>query len=107
LLALRFLPLVQEEFQNLLRSMASRAVNLRTLGFKAGFGIVLAVGERLLANILLRAEQGADALVARGGRILAPSRFRLPAERPSPLLNALALLGLMLVVGLRGQYGAL
>ena len=35
--------------------MASRAVNLRTLGFKAGFGIVLAVGERLLANILLRA----------------------------------------------------
>jgi energy-coupling factor transport system permease protein len=107
LLALRFLPLVQEELQNLLRSMASRAVNLRTLGFKAGFGIVLAVGERLLANILLRAEQGADALVARGGRILGPSRFRLPAERPSSLLNALALLGLLLVVGLRGQYGAL
>jgi energy-coupling factor transport system permease protein len=46
-------------------------------------------------------------LVARGGRILAPSRFRLPAGRPSPLLNALALLGLMLVVGLRGQYGDL
>jgi energy-coupling factor transport system permease protein len=107
LLALRFLPLVQEELQNLLRSMASRAVNLRTLGFKAGFGIVLAVGERLLANILLRAEQGADALVARGGRILGPSRFRLPAERPAPLLNALALLGLLMVVGLRGQYGAL
>ena len=62
LLALRFLPLVQEELQNLLRSLASRAVNLRQLGFKAGFGLVLAVGERLLANILLRAEQGADAL---------------------------------------------
>ena len=69
LLALRFLPLVQEELQNLLRSLASRAVNLRRLGFKASFGLVLAVGERLLANILLRAEQGADALVARGGMV--------------------------------------
>ena len=57
LLALRFLPLVQEELQNLLRSLASRAVNLRRSGFKASFGLVLAVGERLLANILLRAEQ--------------------------------------------------
>ena len=44
LLALRFLPLVQEELQNLLRSLASRAVNLRRLGFKASFGLVLAVG---------------------------------------------------------------
>ena len=58
LLALRFLPLAQEELQNLLRSLAGRAVNLRQLGFKASFGLVLAVGERLLANILLRAEQG-------------------------------------------------
>ncbi len=72
LLALRFLPLVQEELQNLMRSLASRAVNLRQLGFKAGFGLLLGVGERLLANILLRAEQGADALIARGGRIMAP-----------------------------------
>jgi len=31
----------------------------------------------------------------------------LPAERPAPLLNALALMGLLLVMGLRGQYGAL
>jgi len=107
LLALRFLPLVQEELQNLLRSLASRAVNLRQLGFKAGFGLVLAVGERLLANILLRAEQGADALVARGGRILDPSYFRMPPDRPAPLLNGLAMAVLVLVIGLRGQYGAL
>ena len=51
---------------------------------------MLAVGERLLANILLRAEQGADALQARGGRILGPSYFRMPpigrrwAERLGP-----------------------
>ena len=107
LLALRFLPLVQEELQNLLRSLASRAVNLRQLGFKAGFGLVLAVGERLLANILLRAEQGADALVARGGRILGPSYFRMPPDRAAPLLNGLATVALVLVIGLRGQYGAL
>ena len=107
LLALRFLPLVQEELQNLLRSLASRAVNLRRLGFKASFGLVLAVGERLLANILLRAEQGADALVARGGMVSGPAGFRLPDERPAPLLNALAVLCLLAVLGLRTRYGAL
>ena len=44
LLALRFLPLVQEELQNLLRSLVSRAVSLRKLGFKAAFGLLLSVG---------------------------------------------------------------
>jgi energy-coupling factor transport system permease protein len=107
LLALRFLPLVQEELQNLLRSLASRAVNLRRLGFKASFGLVLAVGERLLANILLRAEQGADALVARGGMVSGPAGFRLPEEQPAPLLNALAVLSLLAVLGLRTRYGAM
>ena len=107
LLALRFLPLVQEELQNLMRSLASRAVNLRQLGLKAGFGLLLGVGERLLANILLRAEQGADALIARGGRIMAPSRFRIPPEQPAAVLNALAVAALLVVVGLRGQYGDL
>ena len=107
LLALRFLPLVQEELQNLLRSLASRAVNLRKLGFKASFGLVLAVGERLLANILLRAEQGADALVARGGQLLGPSSFRLSSSPSSTLINSFALIALILVMGLRGRYGAL
>ena len=107
LLALRFLPLVQEELQNLLRSLASRAVNLRRLGFKASFGLVLAVGERLLANILLRAEQGADALLARGGTVLGPSRFRLAEQQPAPMLNGLAVLALLSVLGLRTRYGAM
>lgn len=44
LLALRFLPLVQEEFQNLLRSLATRAVNLRRLGWKPSLALVLALG---------------------------------------------------------------
>lgn len=110
LLALRFLPLVQEELQNLLRSLASRAVNLRRLGFKASFGLVLSVGERLLANILLRAEQGAEALMARGGTWLPAEAFcpepssKIGAQR---LLNGLAAVGLIVVLVLRGRYGAL
>ena len=110
LLALRFLPLVQEELQNLLRSLASRAVNLRRLGFKASFGLVLSVGERLLANILLRAEQGAEALLARGGVWLPAEAFRPvsdSARSGSRVLNWLSTLVLLLVIGLRGKYGAL
>ena len=110
LLALRFLPLVQEELQNLLRSLASRAVNLRRLGFKASFGLVLSVGERLLANILLRAEQGAEALLARGGVWLPAEAFRpvsVTALSSSRVLNWLSAFVLLLVIGLRGKYGAL
>lgn len=107
LLALRFLPLVQEELQNLLRALASRAVNLRKLGFKASFGLLLAVGERLLANILLRAEQGADALLARGGQVLGPSALRWEDEPRAPGLNGLAALLLLGAVVLRVLYGAM
>ncbi|QEY32085.1 energy-coupling factor transporter transmembrane protein EcfT [Synechococcus sp. RSCCF101] len=106
LLALRFLPLVQEEFQNLLRSLATRAVSFRRLGFKPGLGLALAVGERLLANVLLRAEQGADALIARGGHWLAPAQFR-PLRGARPLVNGAGWLALVLLLGLRGRYGAL
>ncbi len=106
LLALRFLPLVQEELQNLLRAIATRALNLRRLGWKGVLGLGLAVAERLLANVLLRAEQGADALVARGGRWVPPQQLRLkvPVARR---LNLMACLLLLLLLGLRWQYGAL
>jgi energy-coupling factor transport system permease protein len=106
LLALRFLPLVQEELQNLARAVATRAVNFRRLGWKAGLGLMLAVGERLLANLLLRAEQGAEALLARGGRWLPPDQLRLP---PAPAwgVNAAAAVLLALLLGLRWKVGAL
>lgn len=110
LLSLRFLPLVQEEFQNLLRSLAIRAVSFKRLGWKASLALVLALGERLLANLLLRAEQGAEALVARGGRWLAPQRLqeltepRQPADRRR---DRLAALGLLLLCGLRWKVGGL
>lgn len=106
LLSLRFLPLVQEEFQNLLRSVATRSVNLRRLGWQASLGLVLAVGERLLANVLLRAEQGAEALVARGGRWLAPDQLLRPPLGHRPLQWG-AGLGLVVLLGLRWRYGDL
>lgn len=104
LLALRFLPLVQEELQNLLRAIAIRAVNLREQGWKAGLALVLAVGERLLANILLRSEQGAEALLARGGQWLPPDA--LHRAEPGPRrLTVLGWFGLALLLGLRWRFG--
>ncbi|MEB3321303.1 MAG: energy-coupling factor transporter transmembrane protein EcfT [Synechococcaceae cyanobacterium] len=104
LLALRFLPLVQEELQNLLRSVATRAVSLRRLGWKAGLGLVLALGERLLANLLLRSEQGAEALLARGGRWLPPRQLHEPAGGPSPA-TVLGGVALVVLLGLRVTVG--
>ena len=104
LLSLRFLPLVQEELQNLLRSIATRAVNLRDLGWKTGLALVLALGERLLANVLLRSEQGAEALLARGGQWMPPDRLHQPSGS-APALNLGAALALMLLLGLRFTLG--
>ena len=104
LLALRFLPLVQEEFQNLLRALATRAVSFRRLGWKAGLGLVLALGERLLANLLLRADQGAEALLARGGRWIPPGQLHRP-EGGGGAAGLLAAAGLVLFVALRLAVG--
>jgi energy-coupling factor transport system permease protein len=106
LLSLRFLPLVQEELQNLLRAIATRAVNLRGLGWRAGLGLVLAVGERLLANVLLRAEQGAEALLARGGRWLPPEQLHTP-RAGGGLAGGLAGAVLLVFVLLRWRVGGL
>jgi len=106
LLALRFLPLVQEELQNLLRALATRAVVLKRLGWRGALGLVLAIGERLLANVLLRAEQGADALVARGGRLLAPSLL-YQRQSTAKALNTAAVVGLLLLILLRWKVGDL
>ena len=76
LLALRFLPLVQEELQNLFRAIGVRAVDFRKLGLKTTLGLFLSLGERLLSNILLRAEQGADSLMLREGLWLSSEELR-------------------------------
>ncbi len=104
LLSLRFLPLVQEELQNLLRAVATRAVNLRRLGWRAALGLVLGVAERLLANLLLRAEQGAESLLARGGTWLPPDQLHrrsLDWGRGRRWLNLVCALALLGLLGLR------
>ncbi len=109
LLALRFIPLVQEEFQNLLRSVINRAVNFKELGFKKSLGLILSVGERLLSNVLLRAEQGADALLIRNdGLILHPGSLKPKGliKRRTAYLNSIAIAILLVTLILRKEYGA-
>lgn len=65
-LALRFIPLVLEEVQNLIRSVRTRAINWRKLGWRHASQIWLMVAERLLDNLLLRAQQIAGAMKVRG-----------------------------------------
>ena len=108
LLALRFIPLVQEEFQNLIRSILIRGFSVRTLGIKKSIGVFLAAGQRLLTNILLRAEQGADALIIRnGGLLLSPELFRprFLLNRRIILQNLLSAIALVLMLYLRFKYG--
>lgn len=110
LLALRFLPLVQEELQNLIRAVALRAVSVKALGWKGGLALVLALAERLLANLLLRAEQGAESLLAQGGRWLPPDQLHDRPERLQPSdrrRNGLAIASLIVLAGLRWRVGGL
>ncbi len=65
-LSLRFIPLVLEEVQNLVRSVSTRAINWRKLGWRSTLQVWLIVAERLLENLLLRAEQIASAMKVRG-----------------------------------------
>jgi energy-coupling factor transport system permease protein len=65
-LSLRFIPLVLEEFQNLVRSVSTRAINWKKLGLRKTMQVWLLVAERLIENLLLRAEQMASAMQVRG-----------------------------------------
>jgi energy-coupling factor transport system permease protein len=65
-LALRFIPLVLEEVQNLVRSMSTRGINWKKIGMKNTLKVWLTVGEKLLENLLMRAEQMAIAMQLRG-----------------------------------------
>jgi energy-coupling factor transport system permease protein len=65
-LSLRFIPLVLEEIQNLVRSVYTRAIDWQKLGFKNSAKVWLIVAEKLLENLLVRAEQIAVAMQVRG-----------------------------------------
>jgi energy-coupling factor transport system permease protein len=65
-LALRFIPLVLEEIQNLVRSVYTRAIDWQKLGLKNSAKVWLTVSEKLFENLLSRAEQIAIAMQVRG-----------------------------------------
>ena len=74
-LSLRFIPLVLEEIQNLVRSVRTRAINWKKLGFRRAAQVWLTIAERLLENLLLRAAQIASAMKVRG--FTSPDRHRV------------------------------
>lgn len=74
-LSLRFIPLVLEEIQNLVRSVQTRAINWKKLGLRGSGQVWIAVVERLLENLLLRAEQIAAAMEVRG--FTSPNQHRV------------------------------
>ncbi len=107
LLSLRFLPLVQEELQNLFRSIGVRAIDFRKLGLKSSLGLFVSLGERLLSNILLRAEQGADSLMSREGLWLSSQQLR-PCIVVNPKylwINLGSIFLLLIAISLRCLYG--
>jgi energy-coupling factor transport system permease protein len=65
-LSLRFIPLVLEEVQNLVRSVRTRAINWKKLGFRGTSQVWTMIAERLIDNLLVRAEQIASAMQVRG-----------------------------------------
>lgn len=74
-LSLRFISLVLEEIQNLIRSVYTRAINWQKLGIRKSIQVWLMVAERLLENLLLRAEQIAVAMEVRG--FTSPNKHRV------------------------------
>jgi energy-coupling factor transport system permease protein len=74
-LSLRFIPLVLEEIQNLTRSIRTRAINWKKLGIKRSVNLWLLVAERLLENLLRRAEQISLAMEVRG--FTSPNEHRI------------------------------
>jgi energy-coupling factor transport system permease protein len=78
-LSLRFIPLVLEEFQNLVRSVRTRAISWKKLGLKSSIQVWMLVAERLLENLLLRAEQIASAMKVRG--FTSPNQHRVEWHR--------------------------
>lgn len=103
-LSLRFIPLVLEEIQNLARSVSTRAINWKKLGIRRSLQVWLLVAQRLLANLLLRAEQIAIAMDVRG--FMGPNRHRVRwQELRLRAGDWLAILGLLAFLTGRAIWG--
>ena len=109
LLALRFIPLVQEELQNIIKSVSVRSINLRSLGFKKSINVLLTMVERLFLNIFLRIDQGADSLLSKNNISIKIHRYRAFDKKNSLtfIFNSLSICFICIAIFLRKQYGAL
>ena len=109
LIALRFIPLVQEEFQNLIKSASVRSINFRTLGFKKTFNVFLILVERLLQNIFLRIDQGAESLLSKKKIIIKTNRFRTtyPSKSLNVIFNTISICFICIAIFLRKLYGSI
>ncbi len=103
-LSLRFIPLVLEEVQNLVRSVSTRAINWKKLGIRKSLQVWLMVAQRLLENLLLRAEQIASAMLVRG--FTSPNEHRVQWHQLRLRWGDWVALGSLLVLwGLRVVWG--
>ncbi|MGQ9872490.1 energy-coupling factor transporter transmembrane component T family protein [Leptodesmis sp.] len=103
-LSLRFIPLVLEEVQNLIRSVSTRAINWKKLGLRRGAQVWLMVAERLLENLLLRAEQIAGAMKVRG--FISPNQHRVEwYQFKLRIGDWIAIAGIILLWGARFIWG--
>ena len=109
LIALRFIPLVQEEFQNIFKSVSVRSINFRNLGLKKSFNILLILIERLFQNIFQRIDQGAESLLSKKKIIITTNRFRTfyPSTSLNVIVNTLSICFICIAIFLRKLYGAL
>ena len=108
LIALRFIPLVQEELQNIIKSVSVRSINFRNLGLKKSFNFLLIVLERLFHNIFLRIDQGAESLFSKKEIIIKTNRFRTfnPSKPLNVIVNTLSICFICIAIFLRKLYGA-
>ena len=109
LIALRFIPLVQEECQNIFKSISVRSINVRKIGFKNSINVFLTILERLFLNIFLRIDQGADSLLSKRNVQVKIERFKA-LEKETPFIyfvNSLSICFICIAIFLRKQYGAL
>ncbi len=74
-LSLRFIPLVMEEIQNLVRSLRTRGINWQKLGIRNSIKVWVLALETLFENLLRRAEQIAVAMEVRG--FTSPNQHRV------------------------------
>ncbi|KGF97333.1 Transmembrane component of energizing module of ECF transporters in Cyanobacteria [Prochlorococcus marinus str. MIT 9302] len=109
LIALRFIPLVQEEFQNIITSVSVRSINFRNLGLKKSFNVLLILVERFFQNIFLRIDQGAESLLSKKKINIKTNRFKTfyPSTSLNVIVNTLSICFICIAIFLRKLYGAL